>query len=355
MVKQISVQDVVEQIEKNLNAILGEISFVKARGVRKKAALDPGTRADLVAEVEIAGELKKLVVEVRATGEPRVARMVGFQLLNYMQGFPEAYGIFAAPYISDRGRQICKEMKIGCLDLAGNAYLAFDQVFIDRRGYPNPYPERRALKSLFSPKSSRILRVLLANPERRWHLQNIAAEVDVSLGQTSDVKQALLSQEWIKEEKKAFWLTEPEELLLEWARNYDYRKNRSAWFYSNLSKMETEKAVATECQRQGLRYTLALFSGASRLAPFVQSPRSFIFIEERIEEIAVALGFRPVNTGANLVLLRPYDEGVFYGLQDINELKVTSDVQLYLDLQSYRGRGEEAAQAILEQRIKPRW
>lgn len=49
------------------------------------------------------------------------------------------------------------------------------------------------------------------------------------------------------------------------------------------------------------------------------------------------------------------DEGVFYGLLDINGINVVSDIQLYLDLKSYKGRGEEAAQTIFEQRIKTKW
>jgi len=56
-----------------------------------------------------------------------------------------------------------------------------------------------------------------------------------------------------------------------------------------------------------------------------------------------------------VTLLQPYDEGVLYGLQDIDGINVVSDIQLYLDLKSYKGRGEEAAQAVFEQRIRPTW
>jgi hypothetical protein len=83
--------------------------------------------------------------------------------------------------------------------------------------------------------------------------------------------------------------------------------------------------------------------------------RFFSFIEGDIEDIAKALQFKKVESGANVTLLKPYDEGVLYGLQDINGINVVSDIQLYLDLKSYKGRGEEAAQAIFEQRIKPKW
>jgi hypothetical protein len=34
---------------------------------------------------------------------------------------------------------------------------------------------------------------------------------------------------------------------------------------------------------------------------------------------------------------------------------VKSDIQLYLDLKSFKERGEEAAQAIFEQRIMTKW
>lgn len=64
---------------------------------------------------------------------------------------------------------------------------------------------------------------------------------------------------------------------------------------------------------------------------------------------------KEVSSGPNITLLEPYDEGVFYGSRDIRELIVACEVQLYLDLVGYRGRGEESAKFLLEQRIKPQW
>lgn len=103
------------------------------------------------------------------------------------------------------------------------------------------------------------------------------------------------------------------------------------------------------------QYALALFYGAGKVAPFVSFMKFLYYVDRDIEAIAKSLQLRKVESGANVMLLQPYDEGVFYGLQDINGIKIVSDIQLYLDLKSYRGRGEEAAQAIFEQRIKPKW
>lgn len=353
--KQSVERDLLEQITDNLKTVFSEVSFVKVNAIRTGVALDPGTEADLIVELEVANKPVRLVVEVKASGEPRIARMAGFRLQNFTRLYSDAYGLFVAPYISDRGRQVCREMGIGCLDLAGNIYLDFNQIFIDRRGYPNLFKKTRGLKSIFSPKASRILRILLADSLRRWHVQDIASEAGVSLGQASAVKRVLLNEEWIKEEKKAFWLAKPKDLLIAWADDYDYRKNRSRWFYSRLSKAEIEESIGAECEKQGIRYALALFSAADRIAPFTSSPRTFAFAERNIDEIAEALDFKPVNTGANVILFEPYDEGVFYGVQNVRGLKVVSDAQAYLDLKSYAGRGEEAAQALYEVRFKLKW
>jgi hypothetical protein len=51
-------------------------------------------------------------------------------------------------------------------------------------------------------------------------------------------------------------------------------------------------------------------------------------------------------------LVTPYDDGVFYGSREIRQVKIVSSVQLYVDLFNYPGRGEEAAEKILDQLTK---
>ena len=62
-----------------------------------------------------------------------------------------------------------------------------------------------------------------------------------------------------------------------------------------------------------------------------------------------------MDTGANFTLPWPFDEGAFYGACTIGQDRVVSDVQLYLDLMESKGRGEEAATAILDQKLRPQW
>ena len=47
--------------------------------------------------------------------------------------------------------------------------------------------------------------------------------------------------------------------------------------------------------------------------------------------------------------------GVFYGSSKVNGIQVVSEIQLYLDLQGFRGRGEEAAEVLFERIIEKAW
>jgi len=251
-----------------------------------------------------AGE-QELVVEVKNNGQPRIARQAVNQLLRYKMAKPEIYGVFIAPYISQKAAEICTKEGIGYIDLAGNCCLCFDQVYIEQEGNPNPFSEKRELRSLYSPKASRVLRVLLSRPDKEWRIKELSEEAEVSLGQVFNVKRLLEDREWISIRPNGFVLTEPEKLLLEWSENYNYRKNRVLEFYSLKSVPEIETDLAKVCAQKGLSYALTGFSGAARLAPTVRYQRVTAFVEEGEMDLATTLDFKPVSSGANLLLLSP--------------------------------------------------
>lgn len=346
----------VDEAARRLREVLQEVPFVEVLDLRTETEGTRRQSADLIADLRTPVGLRRLVVEVKAEAPPRSLRLLAQNLKARVANMPDAVGVFVAPFFSDRSQDICQQLGIGCIDLAGNVRLAFDQVFIERSGRPSPAPLRRLQRSLFSPRTTRVLRVLLGSPDRRWYVRDLAREARISLGQVSNVKRLLTEQDLISQEGRlSFWLAKPEALLRDWAQAYRSEGNESRLFYAMLSVSEVEGRLAEECERRGIRYGLALFSGAQRVAPFTSYTRASAFVDGQVDVIAEALGLKPVSAGANVALLTPYDEGVFYGLQDIGEIKVVSDIQLYLDLKSSKGRGEEAAEFLYERRIRPRW
>src|SRR5437867_270883 len=150
-------------------------------------------------------------------------------------------------------------------------------------------------------------------------------------------------------------LAKPEELLRQWGANYSFTKNDAFEYYSQGNPAQLEAALSGYCRKAGTRYAFALFSGAARVAPYARYLKGTAYVTGDPSEIAKKLEWKSVSSGANFTLLRPYDDGVFYGVRKINEDSVASDVQLYLDLVSSKARGEEAATFLLEQRLRPKW
>lgn len=299
---------------------------------------------------------QNLIAEVKSSGQPRIVREAAGQLLKHRYSAPPGtYGILVAPYISPKAAEICAEEKIGYVDLSGNCLLSFGQIYIERQGRPNAFSEKRYLRSLYSPKAERVLRVLLTNPHGQWKIQTLAEEAQVSLGQASKVKTILTDREWVSPEHGRIRLMKPTELLSEWALNYDPKRNEVREFYTLKKAWEIEADLAELCSKRGITYALTGFSGAARLAPAVRYQRAFAYVDGPQRDIASWLGLKEVSSGANVSLLRPYDEGVFYGMRAVDGTWIASPVQIYLDLVGIKGRGEEAAQAVLEETILPLW
>jgi len=311
--------------------------------------------ADILLDLQAQdGKSWQIVVEVKTNGQPRLARDAVNQLLRCRSAFPEAYGVFMAPYVSPQAADVCIGDGVGYLDLAGNCRLSFGQVFISRAGIRNPFPQQRDLRSLYAPKSTRVLRVLLMR-KSEWKMQALADEAGVSLGQVANVKKRLRDREWIAEGDAGFRLTNPQGLLTDWAENYPCRKNTVRAFYAMRETDELEQTLANACTELDIPYAFTGFSAARRIAPVVRGQRTMAYVKTIPEALLKRVGLKEVPSGANVSLMIPYDDGVYYGAKDIEGVKVVCPVQLYLDLKGYKGRGEEAADAVWKQELVKLW
>lgn len=351
---KISGKELRNRMEEALRACLNGVPFLEIQRVRKETQ-EGGVQPDLFVELISASGSQSLIVETKTSGQPRLTRQAVNQILRYLEVFPNAYGVLFAPYVSPNAAEICAKEGIGYLDLSGNCRLCFGQVYVEREGKPNQFLRKRDLRSLYSARATRILRVLLTNPKKEWKVVELAEEADVSLGHVANVKKLLADHEWIRTEPRGITLNKPEELLSEWAENYSFRQNEIRDYYSFNNSSGVEVALAELCATKGIRYALTGFSGAVRMAPAVRYQRVYAYVDCALEDVALQLKLKEVAGGANVTLLSAYDEGVFYGLREFEGIRTASPVQIYLDLLSLRGRGEEAARSLLEEVIKPEW
>jgi hypothetical protein len=80
---------------------------------------------------------------------------------------------------------------------------------------------------------------------------------------------------------------------------------------------------------------------------------------EYLSALAEGIEAKPVDSGENVLVLIPDDDGVFYmangGYVSEHRMACTNPVQTYVDVFHCGGREQEAAEAVLEQRLKPEW
>ncbi|OFW59427.1 MAG: hypothetical protein A2V52_01635 [Actinobacteria bacterium RBG_19FT_COMBO_54_7] len=356
-----------DKILKKIKEIFNESGFLEVIRVVEDPAIEDKKvgvgffRPDFGIKVRLtSGKIIDILFEIKTNAQPRFVRTAALNMKDICSALRDSYCVLGAPYLSEASMKICREYGIGYLDLAGNSLLNFKNVFIKTEGKPNPYASTRPLKNLFSPKSTRVLRVLLGNPSKEWYVKDMAEEAKVSLGKASNVKQRLLDYEYAEEvpgqRKKKIRLTDPEKLLNDWTVSYSYDDNELFNYYSLDDPRAIEQKIASFSLNTGVSYALTLTSADAHLTHFLRgAARSFVYIEKPLEPAAAYLGLKEVDSGENITLMVPYDEGVFYEVQEVDSLHLVSDIQLYLDLKGYKQRGKDAAQFLLDRRIKKEW
>ena len=343
--------DLEPQFEEALRGFVDRLPFLRLKSLAVDVPIsnsrDRG-RADFVLKAQIGSRTWTLIAEGKRLGQPREVKIGILQLKHYLALLPagsSAYGLLLAPFISEESARLCAEAGIGYLDLAGNAHLSFDQIFIETRSPENPFHEKRAVKSMFSPKATRVIRVLLQGPLRPWKVVELAEAAEVSLGHISGVRQLLLAHEWAAEDKNGLSLIKPDAVLDAWAAIDQWTDRTREREYSLLINDPAEIAEKLHACLGKERHAFTQWFAAALRHSHASVPVTTAYVdrfpdEEVLKEKLLA---RPVSSGGRLRLVVPKDEGVFRPLQTIKGLPLVSDTQIYLDVIHAGLRGDEAA------------
>lgn len=298
----------------------------------------------------LAGQEHTLVVEVSSLGHPRQIRAAVTRLAEIRRELPHAYPVAAAVYVGPQSARILRSNNLGFVDLSGNCYLALENVLIEKEGKRNVRPSTRPLRSLFAPRATRVVRVLLVQPDRAWRLEELARAAEVSLGHAHNVVKRLEELAWVeRDESQRIRLSKPADLLESWCESYTYRTNEIASYVA--PERVTRKFMAEVARAvgsvPGRRYAFTLNAGLGLVAPSLKVPALHCYLDGDPAPVAQALGLRAASEAeGTLHFLAPYDPGVFYGALEKGGLKVVCLPQLYADLLNYERRGREQAEHL---------
>jgi hypothetical protein len=283
------------------------------------------------------------------------------QLRSFLDQTPgkNCYGLLVAPFLSEESARLCVEAGVGYADLAGNARLSFDQVFIETQAADNPFRVKRHLRSLFGAKAGRVLRVMLTPPLRAWKVTGLATASGVSSGQVSNVRKLLLDREWAAASDAGLHLSKPEELARAWQSFYQSRpQNReSAYTLLHGESLEDGMRAALAEAGEGAHAVLASYSAARWFAPYARQATQFFYADTRGAEILKRhLQLQKVSRGENIVILEPREDDVFSGrVEAAPGIWCSGLVQTWLDLSVAGERAGEAAEHLLREKLLSAW
>ena len=310
-----------------------------------------------MAQINVSGKPHTLLYQCKSNGQPRYVRTALLQLREYVSRLGKnVTPILIAPYLSPEAQALCRESEVGFLDLAGNASVVFNGVFIERVVGNKPPAARRELRSFFKPKAAQILRVMLRSPARAWRVTELAEVAGVSLGHVSNVRTALLDREWARVSPEGLSLSEPDKLLDAWRDAYEPPAGRRLRFYTALhgSTFEEASRKALRAPENSGQAVLSSFSAARWLAPYARVSTQYFYADDTgLDRLQELLNLSSASKGENVIITVPKDHGIFRDTMEAAPgIICTSLVQTYLDLTAAGERGQEAAEHLRREKMK---
>lgn len=316
--------------------------FVAETPPAVKSAAEP----DLV--IHTPGGHKSLVVEFKSSSRVGVVTQAARQAKSFAEQL-DAVPVVTVPFMGESGARAVDEIGVSFVDLSGNAKLRGDGYFIHVTGRPNKYPERGRPSSPFTPASSRVARALLERPDHWWLRVELTDATRLASGQVSKVVARLLDEGLVEErDDRSLRPRDANQLLDAWASEYDIERGaRIELGHVTGNGIALAHELDQRLRTGRIDHAFTGLPAAWLYDQFASFRLVTLFVDD-LDEAVVATRMREESRGANVQLISPRDEGVYYEAREIEGLRCVSPVQTYLDLLGLPERSDEAAGHLRE-------
>jgi len=254
--------------------------------------------------------------------------------------------VVAVPFMGETGRGLCAEAGVSWIDLSGNAWIDAPGRQIHILGNRNRFASRGRPANVFAPKSSRVVRVLLMEPERAFTQAELAAASGVDRGRVSRLVRRLEAMDLVdRVDSKAVRIKDPLVALDAWREAYDFGQHRiTQGIMGGRSSEEVMRRLVEALESRGSEYALTGLAGAWLLNHHAMFRIVTVLLRDPVEPALLAdLRFQEGPRGVNVWLAVPDDDGPLMGRRKDSGAYCAHPLQVYLDLKAHPERAPEAA------------
>jgi hypothetical protein len=323
---------------------IAEQSSLSASGSNNRGA----TTIDPVITLKGSRSTGNFVVYAKQSVTPRGVQDVTARLSRTVGPLPSLSVLVVARWLSARTQELLRRAEVNYLDLTGNAWIRADRpaVFIRTDGAArDPEPAKRAAARVRGPKAGRLIRALV-DVCPPYGVRELADAIGLTAGYVSRLLDALDRDALIERSPKGEVIAvDYPALVRRWVETYDVLKSNDARRY--IAPEGPRKALAALSSLQSpSRVAVTGSFAAGRIAP-VAAPALLLAYATDVAATADALNLLPADEGANVVLLRPYDDAAWSRRDSDTNISFVAPSQAAADCLTGTGRMPAEGHALL--------
>jgi hypothetical protein len=327
----------------------------------EQVLLPQGYRIDAIIEFSIQdGPSFEALVEITPVSTPKNIIEKSRQLADCLGEIARSdiVPLLIAPYIGTKQAKILEDKGISWIDLSGNMSIRVsNQIYIERTGRRNRFPDTAPIKKIFQGTSSLVSRALLLKPEGFSSLYEVVdfindRDASITKSTVSKVLKSLEEELLINKSKSLISVTNREKLLEKLTEGYlssTERKSRETYRFAAES---TKKLFYGLFEKQ-IDY-LACGFYAAQIKGLAVTDQIIIFVKD-IEQVKKAsmwnwVKITPDSEFGNVSITETKDPGVWFNAPLLMYDAVVDNIELYLEMMTDTPRGPKIAK-LIKQRI----
>ena len=314
--------------------------------------------------VRIGAKQFNLKVISRSTLYPRDVRELLVRLEQSPPTDSSVVRLIAAHSISEGAKQILRDNQMGYFDSGGSLFIPAKSayVYIEK---PPPKAMAKAVGEVFTGRRTLVLQALLNDREKKFGVNDLAQLTSLSPSTVSTTLKVLEDFDWVSSEgkgpSKVRKLTDASRLLDAWSKKLSEMHSQSVRRFYVPEGQNTANLAALICniaRQSGHKVEITGEIAAQHYAPYLSRVsvvrcRMQTGPHTRLSNQTLRqLDAREVSSGANLEVIESHDERDFIFTRDVDDVKLATPMQVYLDLlRDSSGRSKEQAEHLRRERL----